>query len=170
MTTSFIVTGKNGQLGRCLVRSLGASPDCELRRAFGHAELDIADRRAVMRLFESLAEGPPDWLVNAAAFTAVDLCESEPEASMAVNGEAPGHLAEACREAGVAPTAGLVDALIGDVAVVVDHDHEDVRLLEWGGGVRVLGAQHRARGEDRQAQDQERRHDDSDRCSAHRHR
>ena len=101
MATSFIVTGRNGQLGRCLVRSLEADPQLELRRATAHADLDIADREAVMRLFENLPEGPPSWLVNAAAYNAVDLCETETEASMAVNGEAPGHLAEACREAGV---------------------------------------------------------------------
>jgi dTDP-4-dehydrorhamnose reductase len=101
MTTSFIVTGRNGQLGRCLQRSLAASEGVELRAAFDHRQLDIADRDAVMRLFDAQSEGPPSWLVNAAAYTAVDACESEVEASRAVNDRAPGYLAEACAEAGV---------------------------------------------------------------------
>ncbi len=101
MATSFMITGKNGQLGRCLVDRLGRSQDWELLAAYDHSELDIADSAAVSGLFRDLSGGPPDVLINAAAYTAVDLCESEVEACTAVNGAGPGLLAEACREAGV---------------------------------------------------------------------
>lgn len=101
MTTSFIVTGSNGQLGRCLVRGLAAREGAVLRAAYDHQQLDIVDRDAVMRLFDSQPKGRVSWLLNAAAYTAVDRCESEVEASRAVNDRAPGYLAQACAEAGV---------------------------------------------------------------------
>jgi dTDP-4-dehydrorhamnose reductase len=82
------------------VRSLEGDPERSLVRAFGHTELDIADPEAVARLFDR-AEPPPDVLINAAAFPAVDLCESEEKEAFRVNGEGPGLLAEQCRAAGV---------------------------------------------------------------------
>ncbi|MBW2273290.1 MAG: dTDP-4-dehydrorhamnose reductase [Deltaproteobacteria bacterium] len=100
MGLRFFVTGKDGQLGRCLVRRLAAPGEATLVGAIDLGEVDVGDRDAVMGLFDDLAEGPPDLLVNAAAFTAVDRCESEPETAMRVNGEAPQHLAELCRGAG----------------------------------------------------------------------
>jgi dTDP-4-dehydrorhamnose reductase len=103
MGLRIVVTGKRGQLGRCLVRSLAAPEEpgeVTLAAAVDRDELDLGDREAVLRLFDGLAGGPPDLLVNAAAFTAVDGCESEPEIAMRVNGEAPGHLAELCLAAG----------------------------------------------------------------------
>lgn len=63
----------------------------------GHAELDLADRAAVER---ALAGHRPDRVVNCAAFTQVDRCESEPELAFRVNAEAVGGLVAACRAAG----------------------------------------------------------------------
>ena len=56
----------------------------------------MSDPAQVKRLFAQLP-GTPDVLLNAAAFTAVDRCETESEAAWRANGEAPGLLAEACR-------------------------------------------------------------------------
>lgn len=84
-----IVTGSHGQLGSALCRRFAD-------RAVGlsHAELDITDRAAVdLRL----AELRPDAVINAAAYTAVDRAEAEEFACRAVNAEAVGFLADACR-------------------------------------------------------------------------
>jgi dTDP-4-dehydrorhamnose reductase len=101
----WIVTGSGGQLGRCLVSRLRADPRHELVRHASHAEIDIADPAAVAGLFEGLAgapgTGPVDVLANAAAFTAVDRCESEPELAKRVNADGPRLLATRCRGAGV---------------------------------------------------------------------
>ncbi len=60
------------------------------------ADLDIVDPRQVSRAF---AELRPDVVVNCAAFTRVDACETEP-AGFDVNARAVGHLADACGHVG----------------------------------------------------------------------
>ncbi len=92
----YLVLGKNGQLGRCLVRQLAETKGCELIGAYGHDEVDLANRDAIMSLDPERTPGVPLWVLNAAAYTAVDLCESESEACGAVNGSGPGTLAEWC--------------------------------------------------------------------------
>ena len=83
-----LLLGKNGQVGWELQRALlplGAVISLDRR------QLDLSDPdriRAVLR------ETEPDLIVNAAAYTAVDRAEEEPELAMAVNGVAPGILAE----------------------------------------------------------------------------
>lgn len=90
-----LVTGAAGQLGR----ALAASPPTGARiTALDRISLDIADSAAVSDLLE---RERPDLLINAAAYTAVDRAESEPDAARRVNAEGPGILARACRDAGV---------------------------------------------------------------------
>ncbi|WP_448582784.1 dTDP-4-dehydrorhamnose reductase [Thermaurantiacus sp.] len=91
-----LVTGGSGQLGRALAAA--AAPDVALI-APPKADFDITDRRAMARI---IAEVAPDVLINAAAYTAVDRAEREPEQAMLVNGTAPGWLAEAAQAAGAA--------------------------------------------------------------------
>jgi dTDP-4-dehydrorhamnose reductase len=59
-----------------------------------HASLDISDARAVMRTLES---GRPDTVINCAAWTDVDACESDEARAQAVNARGPENLARACR-------------------------------------------------------------------------
>jgi|SRR5690348_10980350 len=88
------VLGAGGMLGHDLVAT--APPDVEVL-PFRHADLDITDPAAVKRLF---AEHHPDVVINAAAYTAVDKAEEEPEIAERVNGWAPGVLGEAAKRAG----------------------------------------------------------------------
>jgi dTDP-4-dehydrorhamnose reductase len=96
----WLVTGAGGQLGRCLVERLRAQ-DALVAAPDRHA-LDVTDREAVRRAVLGAPGGPPSVVVNAAAMTQVDRCESEPEAAQRANALAPGWLAEATREAGAA--------------------------------------------------------------------
>lgn len=89
-----LLTGRDGQVGFELERAL--APLGELV-ATGRAELDLSDSSALARTVRDLA---PGVIVNAAAYTAVDRAESEPEAALAVNGIAPGILAEEAKRAG----------------------------------------------------------------------
>ncbi len=86
-----LVTGAAGQLGHDLVSS-GRALDHDVV-PFDRGALDITDAAAVSDVVESAR---PDVVVNAAAWTAVDACESDPERAMRINGEGVRHLAEAC--------------------------------------------------------------------------
>ena len=83
-----LITGANGQVGWELQRSL--APLGEVL-ALGHAQLDLANADAIR---QALRHAAPDLIVNAAAYTAVDRAEQEPELAQAVNGDAPGIMAE----------------------------------------------------------------------------
>ncbi|MCS5636069.1 MAG: dTDP-4-dehydrorhamnose reductase [Myxococcota bacterium] len=98
----WLITGSGGQLGQCLVASVRARKNQSLAGALDHAEFDIAKPGALEALLRTGEVGEPDVLINAAAFTAVDRCESEEALARRVNGEAPGWLAEDCRAEGLA--------------------------------------------------------------------
>lgn len=74
-----LVTGKNGQLGYELQRSL--SPLAEVI-ALGRVGCDLCNEKALRAVIQQLK---PDIIVNAAAYTAVDKAESEPDVAEAVN-------------------------------------------------------------------------------------
>ena len=106
MARRLIITGSRGQLGQCLVRRVEADPRYKLAGAYTHEDLDIADPQAVASLVGGLASGrDSDWgcdvLINAAAFTGVDACETQWDESFRVNAMAPGCLAEACQASAV---------------------------------------------------------------------
>ena len=89
-----LLTGKNGQLGWELGRAL--SPLGEVN-APDRAGLDLADTE---RIVSAVRSARPDVVVNAAAYTAVDQAESEPDAAFAINARAVVVLAEEARRAG----------------------------------------------------------------------
>ena len=100
MSSHYLVLGKNGQLGRWLTRLVAEGEGCVLSAALAHDDLDLADRDAVMGLDPVGVETTGDaiWLLNAAAYTAVDLCETETLACNGANSLGPGHLADWCRK------------------------------------------------------------------------
>ena len=89
-----LIAGAGGQVGRAL---LGAVPENFQAIACAHADLDIGDGEAV---HDCIARHRPDVVINAAAYTAVDRAESEPEAAQRVNAGGAGHLAAAARKCG----------------------------------------------------------------------
>lgn len=100
-----LVVGGDGQVGTDLRRRLADSAQVLTTTRSGRLAdggeceaLDLADADAIAPLLRRLR---PDHVVNAAAYTAVDRAESEPELAQAVNAVAPGRLADACAEAGI---------------------------------------------------------------------
>jgi len=91
---TILLTGKNGQVGWELQRTLAPLGKVV---AFDADELDLADGSAVRKKVQEIR---PDIIVNPAAYTAVDKAESEPELAQAVNGVAPGVLAEEAERLG----------------------------------------------------------------------
>ncbi|MBX3497341.1 MAG: dTDP-4-dehydrorhamnose reductase [Parvibaculum sp.] len=91
-----LVTGAGGQVGTELAAEAAGAGFAVVAPA--HAELDITDENAIAA---AIAAAKPDAVVNAAAYTAVDRAESEPERAHAVNARAPGILGSACNRAGM---------------------------------------------------------------------
>jgi dTDP-4-dehydrorhamnose reductase len=88
-----LTTGGGGQVGTELARRGGA---CQADvTALTRADLDITDLAAVRAV---VRRARPDVMVNAAAYTAVDKAESEPDAAFAANRDAPGAIAAICAE------------------------------------------------------------------------
>lgn len=93
-----LVTGREGQLARSLIERSAGHADVELV-ALGRPELDLELPGSAAAAVRSAA---PDIVINAAAYTAVDLAEDEPERAMRINGDAAGDIAAAAREVGAA--------------------------------------------------------------------
>ena len=91
-----LLFGKNGQLGWELERALAT-----LGRIFAIDYPDI-DLTKPDLIFPIIEEQHPEVIINATAYTAVDQAESEPEIAMAINGVAPGVMAETARKIGAA--------------------------------------------------------------------
>ena len=84
-----LLTGSGGQLARALQRTVPSG--CTLVPVT-REELDVSDR---VKVAECVATVRPDVIINTAAYTSVDLAESEEARARAVNASGPGHLAEA---------------------------------------------------------------------------
>jgi dTDP-4-dehydrorhamnose reductase len=89
-----LVLGGAGQVGRAVVK---AAPVQHVVIAKPRTELDISDAVAVAR---ALDESGAEWIVNAAAYTAVDLAEVEPERALAINDTAVSVLAQCAADSG----------------------------------------------------------------------
>ncbi len=83
-----LLLGKNGQIGRELEKSLIPLGDLT---ALDRQGMDLTNPDSIRKQIRRLH---PDIIVNAAAYTAVDRAESEPDLAMAVNGTAPSIMAE----------------------------------------------------------------------------
>ena len=109
--TRVLVAGAKGQLGSRLV-------ECGARRKALHVvglaqtDLDITHPASIRN---ALAKHTPDVVVNAAAYTAVDLAESEQNRAFEINGKGVKHLAEVCSQDGVALIHVSTDYVFGEV-------------------------------------------------------
>jgi dTDP-4-dehydrorhamnose reductase len=87
-----VILGTAGRLGAALVREYRDQFDTT---GFSRMELDLSDLDSVR---EKLHAIDFDVVINAAGFTKVDLCETQPDRAFLINAEAPRVLAEICRE------------------------------------------------------------------------
>jgi dTDP-4-dehydrorhamnose reductase len=94
MSLRLLITGANGQVGWHLQRAL--APLGEVL-AIDVEQVDLTDLDAITR---TLREFAPDIVANAAAYTAVDKAETEPDLARAINVAAPARIAEECARTG----------------------------------------------------------------------
>lgn len=89
-----LVTGAGGQLGQA-IKSLQLKHSEIIFYFVGSAQLDITDKQNIVNYFENKKI---DFCINAAAYTAVDKAESEPERAFLINVTGAKNLAEVCRD------------------------------------------------------------------------
>jgi dTDP-4-dehydrorhamnose reductase len=88
-----MITGSQGMLGRCLMHRLAD------RHPIG-VDLSDCDLRDAAACQQLVSTKQPTVVIHCAAFTAVDRCESEPDAAFAANAVASANLAVACHRQG----------------------------------------------------------------------
>lgn len=90
-----LILGSSGQVAHALMQSAGDVGAI----ALGRPDIDLADPDSVTA---AITKHRPDIVINAAAYTAVDKAESEPDAAFALNRDGPAAAAKAAHEAGAA--------------------------------------------------------------------
>lgn len=144
--------GKSGQVARAL-QELCTSRGIDLV-ALGRPQVDLTDRQSLEIAIEQHA---PHVIVNAAAFTQVDLAETDKDTAHAVNADGPKDLAEICAQRSIplihistdyvfdgsgaeafgedASTAPInaygASKLVGEQAVRIGHDQHVILRTSW---------------------------------------
>lgn len=150
-----LLLGANGQVGDALRAPLAARGDVIATTRSGRlpdgTPCLAADFSEPASLPALVAATRPDWVINAAAYTAVDRAEDEPALAHRINAEAPGVLARACASAGI-PFVHLSTDYVFDGSARTPLRESDPAaplgaygLSKWQGeeAVRASGAPHR---------------------------
>jgi dTDP-4-dehydrorhamnose reductase len=130
-----LITGANGQLGQALQAN---PPSWAHITALSSRDLDITDPKRVQ---ETVAASQPAWIVNAAAYTAVDKAEEEPEQAKAVNETAVRHLAEAADINGARLLHVSTDFVFDGTANRPYRPDDDTNPLNVYGRTKLAGEQ-----------------------------
>lgn len=96
MSGRLLVLGRSGQLARALAEAAGRNERFEVVLA-GRERADLAVPGTASALIDAVR---PEFVINAAAYTAVDMAEIEPEAAFAINARAVGEAAESAARIG----------------------------------------------------------------------
>jgi dTDP-4-dehydrorhamnose reductase len=128
-----LVTGGTGQVGGELVKTLAALGEVI---APTRAEMDLTDAKSVREMVRAIQ---PRWIVNPAAYTAVDKAESEPELAYAINAEAVRSMGEAAREAGAAVIHFSTDYVFDGAAKTPYLETDETNPLGVYGASKLAG-------------------------------
>lgn len=128
-----LIFGASGMLGTDLC---AAAPVGTSLLTVDIAQVDITDRHAVASV---LGDARPDWVINAAAYTAVDRAEAESAAAHAVNGIAPQHLAEESARRGIAVVHISTDYVFAGTATAPYREDDHVAPVNAYGESKLRG-------------------------------
>ncbi len=128
-----LLTGAQGQVGHELARLLQARDEVT---ALTRRQLDLASSDAIVAAVRALQ---PDVVINAAAYTAVDQAESEPDLAFAVNARAPRILAEEAKRCGALLIHFSTDFVFDGMAKVPYTEDAPVAPLNVYGASKLEG-------------------------------
>ncbi|MDX2088889.1 MAG: dTDP-4-dehydrorhamnose reductase [Kofleriaceae bacterium] len=128
-----LVTGGHGQLGRALVRR---APVGDVLHAVGREVLDVTRPPTIARCLDELA---PDVVINAAAFTNVDLAETDHARAHAVNAAGAHEVARACAERGIRLIHVSTDYVFDGFATRPYREEDPVAPLNVYGASKAAG-------------------------------
>lgn len=130
-----LVTGRDGQVGSELVRSMGSLGEL---KATSRAELDLTSDEAIAAAVRAFQ---PDLIVNAAAYTAVDKAESEPELARRINHEAVATLAAEAKSVGAAVIHYSTDYVFDGAKTAPYTEGDGTNPLSVYGKTKLAGEQ-----------------------------
>jgi len=129
----FLVTGATGQVGAELARLLAQHGDVT---ALDRRALDLADPDAIR---VAVRAARPALIVNAGAYTAVDAAERDKDAAFAINGSAPGVLAEEAKRLGAILVHYSTDYVFDGTASTPYREDDTVAPLSVYGASKLAG-------------------------------
>ncbi len=136
-TLKLLVTGARGQLGSEITALVEGDPTVDLVAASG-ADLDVAERPAVLSAVSGYA---PDLIIHAAAWTAVDACESDPQRAFRVNALGSRNVAEAARRCGAHLVAMSTDYVFDGTGLRPYNEWDTTNPLSVYGSSKRAGEQ-----------------------------
>ena len=135
-----LLLGKNGQVGWELQRSL--APVGELLALDRHSTDFCGDLSQPERLAQTVRDWRPDVIVNAAAHTAVDKAESEPDLALGLNATAPAALAQAAADIGAWLVHYSTDYVFNGQGEQAWHEGDATGPLSVYGQTKLEGEHH----------------------------
>ena len=118
-----LITGANGMLAKEVKEKFKKGNEIITTDV---SELDITDEQAVMNY---IVKARPDYIINCAAYTAVDKAEENYELADRINGDGPANLAKAAKVAGAKLVHISTDYVFGgDLDVSKDYSEDDPKL------------------------------------------
>lgn len=134
-TLRILVTGRDGQVGRELVTAMAALGEVT---ATSRAELDLASDDSIRAVVQAVK---PHIIVNAAAYTAVDKAESEPELARRINADAVAALAAEAKTVGAAMIHYSTDYVFDGTKASAYREEDATHPLSVYGKSKLAGEQ-----------------------------
>ena len=131
-----MITGANGQLGQELVQQFNQTQFSIY--AFTKNDLDITDEEKVQKVVEEIQ---PDVIINAAAYTKVDLAETEEDLAYNINGFAQRNLAVAAEKVGAKICYVSTDYVFDGTATIPYKEYDACNPLGVYGKSKYVGEQ-----------------------------
>lgn len=135
MTIKILLLGGTGQVGSELYPLLAKMGELT---AFGRREVDLADPDCILRVLEEVR---PNLIVNAAAFTMVDLAETQSDLAEAVNAHAPAVLAEGAKNMGAVLVHYSTDYVFGGDKSTPYNESDETNPINTYGKTKLAGEQ-----------------------------